>query len=388
MKLLAKCFHGLEPVLVKELNNLGATNVEALNRAVSFDANKELLYKVNLWSRVALRVLQPLTTFVARNEDELYKKIKDYKWESYLRVEQTLAVDAIVFSRYFNHSHYVGLKVKDAVCDRFRDLTGERPSVDLKSPNLLINIHVADDKVTVSIDSSGEPLNRRGYRTKDHPAPINESLAAGMLLLAGYDGSRPFLDPMCGSGTIVMEAAMIALNRAPNLKRKEFGFMRWNNFDKALWDKLLQEAKDGEMSPQFYIGGSDVSTRAIDVSRQSSLDFGLKQFIDLRVTAFKDARKNGKNGLIVMNPPYDERLKSKDIINLYGEVGTKLKHTFTGWDVWIISSNFDAIKTIGLKPQERHTLFNGSLECRYNKYNLFEGKRIDVIRNKNQNRNN
>lgn len=382
MKLLAKCFYGLESVLAKELSDLGATNIVELKRAVSFDANKELLYKVNLWTRVGLRVLQPLTTFDARNEDELYRKIKDYKWESYLNVDQTLAIDAVAFSRFFKHSQYVGLKVKDAICDRFRDMTGKRPSVDLQRPNLLINVHIAEEKVTISLDSSGEPLNRRGYRTKEHPAPINESLAAGMLLLAGYDGSRPFLDPMCGSGTLVMEAAMIALNRAPGLKRKEFGFMRWNNFDKELWEKLIKEAKDSEKSPRKYIGGSDIAMKAIDISRQSALDFGLKQFVDFKVTSFKDAEKTGKNGIIIMNPPYDERLKSKDIITLYSEIGTKLKHTYTGWDVWVISSNIEAMKTIGLKPQEKYILFNGSLECRYNKYNLFEGKRIDALKNK------
>ncbi len=386
LKLLAKCFHGLEDILAKELEDLGATNITKLKRAVSFDGNKELIYKANLWSRTALRILQPLTTFRARNEDELYKQIKDYKWESYLNVDQTLAIDAVTFSRFFKHSHYAGLKAKDAICDRFRDLTGERPSVDVDNPNLLINVHIAEDRVSISLDSSAEPLNRRGYRTKNHPAPINESLAAGMLLMAGYDGSRPFLDPMCGSGTIVIEAALIAANIAPGLKRKSFGFMRWNNFDKELWQKLLDEAKESERYPQFNIGGSDISPRAIDIAKQTTLDYGIKQFIDFRISAFKDAEKNGRNGLIVMNPPYDERLKSKDIINLYGEVGNKLKHTFTGWDVWVISANFDALKSIGLRPEERNILFNGSLECRFNKYNLFEGKRVEQLKRRNLNR--
>ena len=307
MKLIAKCFQGLEPVLADELNALGAKNVTILNRAVSFDSNKELLYKSNLWSRTALRILQPLTSFKAQNEHELYDKIKEYNWAPYLNVDQTLAVDAVVYSRFFNHSKYVALKVKDAICDQFREKTGQRPSVDLVRPTLIINVHVAEDQFSISMDSSGEALNRRGYRTKDHPAPINESLAAGMLLLAGYDGSRPFLDPMCGSGTIVMEAAMIAAKMAPNIQRKEFGFMRWNNFDGELLKKIIEEAKAGETRPQFSINGSDMAVWAIDIARQSSLDFGLKQYIDFKVCAFKDASRSGKNGVIVMNFYYNKR---------------------------------------------------------------------------------
>ena len=378
MKLIAKCFQGLEPVLADELNALGAKNVTILNRAVSFDSNKELLYKSNLWSRTALRILQPLTSFKAQNEHELYDKIKEYNWAPYLNVDQTLAVDAVVYSRFFNHSKYVALKVKDAICDQFREKTGQRPSVDLVRPNLIINVHVAEDQFSISMDSSGEALNRRGYRTKDHPAPINESLAAGMLLLAGYDGSRPFLDPMCGSGTIVMEAAMIAANMAPNIQRKEFGFMRWNNYDGDLWKKIIEEAKAGEVRPKFSINGSDIAVWAIDIARQSSLDFGLKQYIDFKVCAFKDASKSGKNGVIIMNPPYDERMKSRDIVSLYAEIGTQLKHVFTGWDAWIISSNFEALKLLGLKPEEKFTLFNGPIECRYQKFNMFEGKRKEM----------
>lgn len=375
MKLIAKCFRGLEAVLANELEVLGAKNIKILNRAVSFDANKELLYKSNLWSRTALRILQPLTTFKARNEHELYDKIKAYNWAPYLNVDQTLAVDSVVFSRYFNHSKYVALKVKDAICDQFREKTGRRPSVDLVRPTLIVNVHVAEDEFSISMDSSGQPLNRRGYRTKDHPAPINESLAAGMLLLAGFDGSRPFLDPMCGSGTIVMEAAMIAANMAPNIQRKEFGFMRWNNFDPELWKKIVDEAKAGEVRPAHSISGSDIAVWAIDIALQSSLDFGLKQFINFKACAFKDSIKSGKNGLIVMNPPYDERMKLRDIVNLYAEIGSKLKHSYSGWDAWIISSNFEALKLLGLKPDERHTLFNGAIECRYQKFTMFEGKR-------------
>ncbi|WP_088655190.1 THUMP domain-containing class I SAM-dependent RNA methyltransferase [Geofilum rhodophaeum] len=381
MKLVAKTFHGLEQVLAGELEALGATNINVLKRAVSFDANKELLYRSNLQLRTAIRILQPLTTFKARNDEELYRAVKAYDWSPYLRDDQTLAIDPVVFSRFFTHSKYVALKVKDAICDQFRDKSGKRPSVDLQRPNLMINVHVAEDQFTLSMDSSGQPLNRRGYRTKEHPAPINEVLAAGMVMLSGYDGSQPFLDPMCGSGTIVMEATMIAARMAPNLKRKEFGFMRWNNYDESLWKKIFDEAQAQVRTPPQRINGSDMALSAIDVSRHSALDFGLKQYIDFEVAPFNEVLPKGKNGIAIMNPPYDERMKSKDIVMLYTQIGDQLKQRFSGWNAWVISSNFEALKVISLKPAERHTLFNGSLECRFQKFDLYEGTKKRRVRN-------
>lgn len=381
MKLVAKTFHGLEQVLAGELEALGATNINVLKRAVSFDANKELLYRSNLQLRTAIRILQPLTTFKARNDEELYRAVKAYDWSPYLRDDQTLAIDPVVFSRFFTHSKYVALKVKDAICDQFRDKSGKRPSVDLQRPNLMINVHVAEDQFTLSMDSSGQPLNRRGYRTKEHPAPINEVLAAGMVMLSGYDGSQPFLDPMCGSGTIVMEATMIAARMAPNLKRKEFGFMRWNNYDESLWEKIFDEAQAQVRTPPQRINGSDMALSAIDVSRHSALDFGLKQYIDFEVAPFNEVLPKGKNGIAIMNPPYDERMKSKDIVMLYTQIGDQLKQRFSGWNAWVISSNFEALKVISLKPAERHTLFNGSLECRFQKFDLYEGTKKRRVRN-------
>lgn len=381
MKLVAKTFHGLEQVLAGELEALGATNINVLKRAVSFDANKELLYRSNLQLRTAIRILQPLTTFKARNDEELYRAVKAYDWSPYLRDDQTLAIDPVVFSRFFTHSKYVALKVKDAICDQFRDKSGKRPSVDLQRPNLMINVHVAEDQFTLSMDSSGQPLNRRGYRTKEHPAPINEVLAAGMVMLSGYDGSQPFLDPMCGSGTIVMEATMIAARMAPNLKRKEFGFMRWNNYDESLWKKVFDEAQAQVRTPPQRINGSDMALSAIDVSRHSALDFGLKQYIDFEVAPFSEVLPKGKNGIAIMNPPYDERMKSKDIVMLYTQIGDQLKQRFSGWNAWVISSNFEALKVISLKPAERHTLFNGSLECRFQKFDLYEGTKKRRVRN-------
>jgi putative N6-adenine-specific DNA methylase len=375
VRLVAKTFFGLEKVLAKELEDLGAGNISILKRAVSFDANKELLYKSNLCLRSALRILQPLKTFTARNEDQLYKAVREYDWSHYLSNDKTFAIDPVVYSRFFQHSKYAALKVKDAICDQFRDKTGARPSIDPVRPDLLINLHIAEDKVTLSMDSSGDPLNQRGYRTKPYTAPINETLAAGMLLIAGYDGSRPMMDPMCGSGTFLIEAAMIASRMAPNIKRREFGFMRWGNYDPELWKRITEEAKAKIVTPQHRIGGSDISVMAIDIARQSALDFGLKKYIDLSVKQFTEAEANGRGGLFITNPPYQERLKSRDIFLLYSELGSQLKHKFSGWDAWIISGNAEALKSVGLKPSTRQTLYNGALECNFQKFELYEGSR-------------
>lgn len=375
MRLVAKTFFGLEKVLAKELEDLGAGNISILKRAVSFDANKELLYKSNLYLRSALRILQPLKTFTARNEDQLYKAVREYDWSHYFSNDKTFAIDPVVYSRFFQHSKYAALKVKDAICDQFRDKTGARPSIDPVRPDLLINLHIAEDKVTLSMDSSGDPLNQRGYRTKPYTAPINETLAAGMLLIAGYDGSRHMMDPMCGSGTFLIEAAMIASRMAPNIKRREFGFMRWGNYDPELWKRITEEAKAKIVTPQHRIGGSDISVMAIDIARQSALDFGLKKYIDLSVKQFTEAEANGRGGLFITNPPYQERLKSRDIFLLYSELGSQLKHKFSGWDAWIISGNAEALKSVGLKPSTRQTLYNGALECNFQKFELYEGSR-------------
>lgn len=380
LKLVAKTFYGLETVLAKELAALGAQEITTLKRAVSFEADMALLYKSNLHLRTAIRILMPIATFNATSDIELYKKIKEMDWSKYLRADQTMAVDAITYSKIFTHSKYVSLKTKDAICDRFRDETGQRPSVDIESPTVLINIHIAEDQVTVSLDSSAEPLNRRGYRTNEHEAPINEVLAAGMVLLSEWDTKSTFIDPMCGSGTIVMEAAMIAANIAPNIKRKDFGFTRWNNFDAPLWEKIRHEAIEAQTTPTARICGSDISLRAIDTARQSALDFGLKQFIDFSCAPLEEVNPTSKKGVVIMNPPYGERLKTRDIVQMYIGIGNHLKRNFQGFDAWVISSNLEAMKLIGLKPSAKITLYNGALECRFEKFSLYEGSHADMVR--------
>ncbi|MBN2166161.1 MAG: methyltransferase [Marinilabiliaceae bacterium] len=373
MNLLAKTFQGLEDLLAQELQEIGAWNIKPLKRAVSFDANKEILYKSNLCLRTALRILQPITNFRARNEKELYNQVYNYKWSNLLKQNQTFAIDAVTFSKTFTHSQYVALKTKDAIVDHFKNIDGSRPNVDTISPDLLINVHITNDKVTLSLDSSGYSLHKRGYRQGDHRAPINEVLAAGMVLLSQWDKKQPLIDPMCGSGTILMEAAMIAANIPPNINRKKFGFERWNNFDADLWTKIKDEANSKIVQPSVKISGSDINAKAVDIARQSALDFKLKQFITITQEDFLQKEPEWKKGLIIMNPPYGERLKPHDTINFYKEIGNQLKRNFAGFDAWIISSNFDALKNIGLKPSKKITLFNGSLECKFERFSLYEG---------------
>ena len=367
MVLTAKTFYGLEKVLAKEVEELGAKNIKIIKRAVSFDANKELLYRCNLHLRTAVRILELGTSFEAKDENELYKKVKSMDWNLYLSNDKTFAIDPVVKSRYFKHSKYAALRCKDAICDYFREKTGDRPSIDLERPTVMINLHISENKVTVSLDASGETLNRRGYRTGEHIAPINESLAAGMILISGWNGSVNFMDPMCGSGTFVLEAAMIAANIPPNLRRKEFGFMRWRNFDPELWNKIVSEAKAQIKTPEIRIYGSDIEIEAIDVARQSALDFGLKQYIDFKVSSFDNVRAEGKKGVLIMNPPYNERLKS-NLGKLYHTIGTKFKKSFTNWETWVISSNLDALELIDSKPVEKYVLLNGALECGFWKF--------------------
>lgn len=367
MKLTAKTFQGLEKVLAKELEKIGAKNININRRAVTYDANKEVMYRSNLHLRTAIRVLEYVTSFEARNENELYSKVKKINWSHYLDVNQTFAIDAVVNSRFFSHSKYAALRAKDAICDYFREKTGARPSIDLQRPTILINMLIIDEKITISFDSSGETLNRRGYRTGEHLAPINEALAAGMILLAEWDGNSNFMDPMCGSGTLVLEAAMIAANIPPNLKRKEFGFMRWHNFDKELWEKIVNEAKAQIKIPEIRIFGSDISIESIDIARQSALDFELKQFIDFKVSSFKEIIPTGKKGLLIMNPPYNERIKV-NLGKLYLDIGNKFRKNFTNWDTWVISSSIDALELIDPNPTKKYLLMNGSLECGFWKF--------------------
>ena len=414
--MLAKTFKGLEPVLAQELIELGANEVQMGRRAVSFQGGKALLYRANLCLRTASRVLVIIKKASLRlspkgkrekPEDMLYEMVKAIDWNRYMTVDTTFSIDATVYSDTFRNSRFVTYRVKDAIADYWRDRvtgdglpgTGKRPSVSVSNPDLLINVHIADSsvkgdglRVTVSLDSSGESLHKRGYRVATTEAPINEALAAGMLLLAGWKGQSDFYDPMCGSGTLPIEAALIARNIAPGIFRKEFAFEKWRDFDPDLWSDIYNDdSAEREFTHTIY--GSDASYYAIQQAAKNVKAAGVQKDIQLKQIRMEEIQiKNHKSQitnaspLVMINPPYGERLASnKDMEELYGKIGTALKHQFAGSTAWIISSNDAAMKCIGLKPSRKMRLLNGELDCQFNKYDLFAGKRKDERMNERTN---
>jgi putative N6-adenine-specific DNA methylase len=383
-EMIAKTFRGLEEVLATELVNLGANNVEMQRRAVSFTGDKALMYKANLHLRTASRILKPIVHFKASNPDEVYEELKKVNWTDYMSIESTFAIDATIYSEEFRHSKFVAYKVKDAIVDWFREKTGDRPSVRLDNPNLMFNIHIAENRCTLSLDSSGESLHKRGYRISQNEAPLNEALAAGMLLMAGWNGQTNFVDPMCGSGTLLIEAGLIALNIPPGIYRSSFGFEKWNDFDSELFDDIYND-DSAEKPFNFKIYGSDISLRAIKISEQNVKSSGIGKYIQLETKSIKDLQPEVENCLMVTNPPYGERITSDDIYGLYATLGTTMKHKFAGNACWVISSHEECLDKIGLKPTERIKLLNGTLDCWFNRYDIFAGKRNDfVVAKKNQ----
>ena len=370
--IITKTLFGFEELLATELRALGATNIEVLNRAIKCSGGQELLYKINLLSRTALRVLVPIATFTASNEDKLYKKIRDIDWSTYIGVDQTFAIDATTHSEIFNHSKYAALKCKDAIADQFRDKTGRRPSVNTEDPDLRINVHIADKLVNIALDSSGEHLDRRSYRLSRTEAPINEVLAAGIILMTGWDGKSHFIDPMCGSGTFAIEAAMMASHRPPGMFR-HFAFEKWSDFDARLWRKIRAEAEANICSPTSKIVANDMDAHAVSMARQNAARAGVDKLITFANQDFLATHSEAGAGVVVMNPPYGERLQHDDLNAFYTEIGTRLKHFYEGFDAWIISADLRALKFIGLRPSRKVALFNGSLECRLHKFELYSG---------------
>ncbi|KGE87648.1 MAG: class I SAM-dependent RNA methyltransferase [Phaeodactylibacter xiamenensis] len=375
MRLIAKTLAGLEPVLAQELEELGAQGIEPLNRAVAFEGDKALMYRANLELRTALRILLPVHQGKVRTEDELYRLVRKVDWSRYMKVNDTLAVDGVTNSRLFTHSKYVALKTKDAIVDQFREATGRRPNVNVYAPRLRVNVHIFNDECTIALDSSDDSLHKRGYRLSSVEAPINEVLAAGMVLLSGWKADRPLLDPMCGSGTLVIEAGLIATQRAPQLNREHFGFKRWPDFDEALWGQILEAAKQRVRKSPVPILGSDKDFKAMRLTEQNAMAAGLEDTIKVQRKKFEKLEPEVEAGMILMNPPYDERLSEADIGAFYEMIGDQLKQRFTGFDAWIISSSIDGFKRLGLKSTQKIPLFNGALECRFVKYELYAGTR-------------
>ena len=372
-ELVAKTFQGLEEVLAKELTELGASNIEIGNRMVAFTGDKEMLYKANFCLRTAIRILKPIKHFKAQTADEVYDNVKAIEWENYLDVNKSFAIDAVVFSNEFRHSKFVAYKVKDAIADYFRDKTGERPSVRINNPDVLLNIHVAEDKCTLSLDSSGESLHRRGYRQEAVEAPLNEVLAAGMILMTGWKGECDLIDPMCGSGTIPIEAALIARNIAPGVFRKEFAFEKWVDFDQELFDSIYNDdSNEREFTHKIY--GYDNNPKANEIAVRNVKAAGLSKDIELKIQAFQQFEQPQEKSIIITNPPYGERISTDDLLGLYQMIGERLKHAFAGNDAWILSYRDECFDQIGLKPSIKVPLYNGALECQFRKYQLFDGK--------------
>ena len=378
MKFVAKTLYGLEEVLSEELISLGASNVKIGNRAVLFEGEVSLLYKANYCVRTALSILMPIAEFRIRSKDDLYKSGSKIEWDKYMDADDTFSIMPVVNSPHFSHTGYAGLLLKDTIADVFRNKTGRRPSVDSDNPGILINLHISNDLVTISLDSSVVPLFKRGYRQEQALAPLNEVLAAGILLMSGWNASVSLIDPMCGSGTFPIEAAMIACNIPAGKFRQFFGFQRWKNFDEDLFEKIKLECNSKIVPSPVKIYGSDISAEVIQYARTNIKKAGLDESIILDKADFKDLKAIEDGGYVFMNPPYGQRIQPEEIDALYRMIGSTLKHNFAGTIVWLITSNKDSLKHVGLKPKEKHTLFNGALECVLLKYEMYQGTRKHV----------
>lgn len=374
--MVAKTFFGFEDILADELRNLGAMHVTKGVRSVQFEGDKGFMYKANLCLRTALKILKPIASFYVRNEKEYYQKLYNFNWQTYLRVDQTFAVTATLQTELFNHSQYVALKAKDAIADAFRNATGRRPNVDVLHPDVAIHIHIQRNEVIVSLDSSGNSLHQRGYRTATNIAPINEVLAAGILLLSGWQGQCDFLDPMCGSGTFLIEAAMIACNIPANVHRKEFAFERWNDFDEDLFNLIFGSCIKKIREFHHQIIGYDKAPSAVAKAKDNLKNADLSEYIQVFQKDFFATEKEDKQQSLhmVFNPPYNERLQT-DVEQLYSSIGNTLKHHYPNTDAWFITSNLEGIKYVGLRPSRKIKLFNGKLESRLLQYKMYEGSK-------------
>ncbi|WP_294469746.1 class I SAM-dependent RNA methyltransferase [uncultured Bacteroides sp.] len=372
-EMIAKTFQGLEEILAEELTALGANDIQIGRRMVAFSGDKRMMYKANFCLRTAIRILKPIKNFTAKDADEVYKQIQAIPWEDYLDVNKTFAIDAVVFSDEFRHSKFVSYKVKDAIVDYFREKTGKRPSVRINNPDVLLNIHIAQTTCTLSLDSSGTSLHQRGYRQEAVEAPLNEVLAAGMILMTGWRGECDLIDPMCGSGTIPIEAALIARNIAPGVFRKGFAFEKWVDFDADMFDELYNDdSQEREFTHKIY--GYDNNPKANEIATHNIKAAGVSKDVLLKIQPFQQFEQPQEKSIIITNPPYGERISTNDLLGLYQMIGERLKHAFVGNEAWVLSYREECFDQIGLKPSRKVPLFNGPLECEFRKYEIFDGK--------------
>jgi len=380
-EIIAKTFYGFEDTLSNEINQLGGEIIEKANRAVIFKGDTQMLYSANYFLRTALSILKPISKFEANDENELYKKAYEIKWEDFFNIKNTFSVETTVNSSVFRHSQYAGLKIKDAIVDRFRSKFNKRPFIDTENPDILINLHISERKITISFNSSGEPLFKRGYRIAATEAPLNEVLAAGLVMLSGWDKRVPLIDPMCGSGTILIEAALIAMNIPPGIIRKKFGFESWPDFDQKLFDKITkEESNDSNNQEKIKLIGIDINKNAIIKAKKNVSNIFLSNYINLINDDFFNYQNNFSNGIIIVNPPYGIRIGKENINDFYKEIGNKLKRNFVGFDAWIISANLEAIKRIGLHPSKKIKLYNGSQLCLFNKYEIYNDSKKQKLK--------
>lgn len=373
-EMVAKTFQGLEEVLAEELRGLGAANVMPGRRMVAFEGDLAMLYKANLCCRTALRILKPIYKFIATDTDSLYDSVKEFDWSSVLSIDKTFSIDTVAFSDEFTHSQFVTYRVKDAIVDWFRDRYGndKRPGVRLQDADVMINVHIAGDRVTLSLDSSGESLHKRGYRVAQTEAPINEVLAAGIILRSGWRGECPLVDPMCGSGTFLVEAALIAANINPGIYRKSFAFENWKNFDADLFDSIYND-DSGEREFRHKIYGADISPKAVDIATRNIKSAGVARYVDIQVKPLSQWTSAPANGVLITNPPYGERISADDMEGLYELIGNKLKNVFKGYHAWIIGYRKEYFDMIHLSASTKMPILNGALECELREYEIFEG---------------
>ncbi|MCC5944993.1 MAG: class I SAM-dependent RNA methyltransferase [Bernardetiaceae bacterium] len=378
-EMTAQTLYGVEQILAEELKHIGAQDIQIANRAVSFSGDKALLYKANLCLHTALRILVPIHSFKVTDEQSLYTQIKAMPWEDYLDVKNTLAIGCVLATDRFHHSRFLEQKTKDAIVDRFREKYRRRPSVELRQPDLRVHLYIKDDSCLVSLDSSGESLHKRGYRQETNLAPINEVLAAALIKLSHWDKKTPLIDPMCGSGTLLTEAALIAAQIPPGSFKSIFGFEKWKDFDADIWEQVYDEAMDGIKDSELpLILGGEISKNVARKAQKNILEANLGKYIQIKNIAFQDflPPENHSGGMLIMNPPYGERMdKEEDIKAFYKEIGDVLKTNWKGYQAWIITSNLKAIKRLGLRPSQKLKVYNGSLACSFSQYELYEGSR-------------
>lgn len=376
IKMIAKTFEGFEEVLARELRDLGAEDIDLLKRAISFTGDKRLLYLANYNCRTALRILMPVSSFRASSEAMLYDGVRAVPWEKWLDFRGKFAVDSVISYSEFKHSGFVSLKAKDAIADRFRDKFGKRPDVSVNDPDIRVNVHIFKDECTVSIDSSGASLHLRGYRKVQTEAPMNEVLAAGLLMLSEWDRKTPFVDPMCGSGTILIEAALMAGKAPSGYYRPLFGFERWKDFDRRLWEQVKRECEEQITEPVAPIRGYDRDEKAIEASLSNIEEAGVEDFVKVEKADFSTALPPYPRGFLLTNPPYGERIKVEDLKQFYKDLGDVLKQKYAGYTAWLLGSDEEALKFIGLRPSRRIRVMNGPLECRFVKFELYSGKKF------------